>query len=139
MLELVVLIKPCLHALKFVYCSSNDYEEEISVNESNKSNTNFLDDLFNMLYGKSNHNDEVKDEGVKDGQQHQDNSGGLKERQDSDQSLQSHRESEQYDMIKMAVEDSRRDRSHNSFTDLARLGKTLCLKVKGNDCRKRRG
>ncbi len=67
--------------------TSNDYKEEIGVNESNKSNTNFSDELFNMLYGKSNHNDEVEDEGVKDGRQHRDNSGGLKERQDSDQSL----------------------------------------------------
>jgi hypothetical protein len=41
--------------------------------------------------------------------------------------------------IKMAVEDSRRDRSHNSFTVLARLGKTLCLKVRRNDGGKRRG
>ena len=40
--------------------------------------------------------------------------------------------------IKIVVEDSRRDRSHSSLTDLARLGKTLCLKVKGNDCGKRR-
>jgi len=61
----------------------NDDEEEISVsesNESNKINTNIPDELFNGLYGKSLHNDDVEDEGSKDGQQHQDNSGGLKER-----------------------------------------------------------
>jgi len=73
---------------------SDDDEEEISDNESNERNTNLPDDLFYMLYGKSNHDDEVEDEGVKDGHQHQDKSGGFKERQDSDQSLQSPRESE---------------------------------------------
>jgi hypothetical protein len=59
--------------------TSNDDEEEISVNESNDSNTNFPDDLFNVLYGKSPHHDEVEDEGVQDGQQHRDKSGGLEE------------------------------------------------------------
>jgi len=46
----------------------NDDDEEISVNETNESNTNFPDDLFNVLYGKSLHNDEFEDEGVPDGQ-----------------------------------------------------------------------
>ena len=114
MLELVVLVKPCLHALKFLYCSSNDYEEEISVNESNESNTNFPDDLFNMLYGKSNHNDEVEDEGVKDGQEHRDKSGGFKERQDSDQSLKSHRESEQDDMLQIKGTDGKEQQDQDS-------------------------
>ncbi len=57
----------------------NDDKEEISVNESNNSNTNFPDDLFNVLYGKSPHHDEVEDEGVQDGQKHRDKSGGLEE------------------------------------------------------------
>jgi hypothetical protein len=69
----------------------NDDKEEISVNESNNSNTNFPDDLFNVLYGKSPHHDEVEDEGVQNGQQHQDKSGGLEERQDSDKEQQDHR------------------------------------------------
>jgi hypothetical protein len=71
----------------------NDEEEEISVDESTESNTNF--DLFNVLYG----NDEVEDEGVKDGQQQRDKSGGLKETQDSDQSQQSLTESQEDDML----------------------------------------
>ena len=133
----------------------NDDEEEISVsksNESNKINTNIPDDLFNGLYGKSLHNDDVKDEGGKDGQQYQDNSGGLKERckilTNHYRDLERVNKMTWYKLkewmaknnqIKMPVEDSRRGRSHNSFTVLARLGKTLCLKVKGNDCGKRRG
>jgi len=111
----------------------NDDEEEISVNESNESNTNFPDDLFNMLYGKSNHNDEVEDEGVKDGQEHRDKSGGFKERQDSDQSLQSHRESEQYDMLQIKGTDGKEQPDQDSSgglekrqesQQLHRLGKT---------------
>jgi len=49
---------------------SDDDEEEISVNESNESNNNLPDDLLNVLYGKSTHDDKVDDEGVQDGQQH---------------------------------------------------------------------
>jgi len=86
---------------------SDDNEEEISVNESNESNTNLPDDLLDMLYGKSNHNNEVEDEGVKDGHQHQDKSGGFKERQDSDQSLQRPRESEKDDMLQIKGRDGK--------------------------------
>jgi hypothetical protein len=96
---------------------SNDDKEEISVNESNKSNTNIPDDLFHGLYGKSLNNEEVEDEGVKDGQQHQDNSkdgqqhqdnsGGLKEKQVSDQSLQSLTESQQDDMLQIKGTDGK--------------------------------
>ena len=49
---------------------SDDDEEEISVNESNESNNNFPDDLLNVLYGKSTHDNEGDNEGVQDGQQH---------------------------------------------------------------------
>ena len=111
--------------------TSNDEEEEISVNESTECNTNFQDDLLNELYGKSLHNVEVEVEDVQDGQQHRDKTGGLEERQHSDESQQSPRESEQEtddkeQQIKIAVHNLRRRRSYNS-------GKTLCLKVKGNN------
>ena len=96
---------------------SNDDKEEISVNESNKSNTNIPNDLFHGLYGKSLNNEEVEDEGVKDGQQHQDNSkdgqqhqdnsGGLEEKQVSDQSLQSLTESQQDDMLQIKGTDGK--------------------------------
>jgi hypothetical protein len=44
--------------------------------------------------------------------------------------------------IETRVVDLRRSKiltKNNKMTGLARLGKTLCLKVKGNDCGKRRG
>jgi hypothetical protein len=63
--------------------TSNDDEDEISVDDSNDSNTNYPDDLFKLLYDKSTHHDDVEDEGVRDGQ-HQEKSGGLEERQESD-------------------------------------------------------
>ncbi len=72
--------------------------------------------------------------------------------QDSDQSLQRTRESEQDDVVQIKGTDGKeqpdqdgsgglekRQESRNIFTVLARLGKALCLKVKGNDCGKRRG
>ena len=49
--------------------TSNDDKDEISVHDSNDSNTNYPDDLFNVLYDTSTHHDEVEDEGVQDGQQ----------------------------------------------------------------------
>jgi hypothetical protein len=79
--------------------TSMDDEEEMSVNESNESNTNFPDDLLNGLFGKTLHNDDIDDESGKDGHQHRDNSGGLEERQDSDKSLKSPSESEQDDKL----------------------------------------
>jgi hypothetical protein len=67
--------------------SISSSEEEISVNESNDSNTNFPDDLFNVLRGKSPHHDEVEDGGVQNGQQHQEISGGVEETELYDKSL----------------------------------------------------
>jgi hypothetical protein len=64
--------------------TSNDDEDEISVDDSNDSNTNYPDDLFKELYDKSTHHDDVEDEGVRDGQQYQEKSGRLEERQESD-------------------------------------------------------
>jgi len=152
---------------------SDDVEEEISVNESNESNNNLPDYLLNVLYGKSTHHDEVDDDGVQDGQQHRDKSGGLEERQDSDkddkveddgvQDGQQHRDkSSELEETQDSDEDDEDEdegvqhgqqhqdkvvdlrrgkilKKNNKITGLARLGKTLCLKVKGNDCRKRRG
>jgi hypothetical protein len=58
-------------------------EEEISVDESNDSNNNFSDDLFNVLYGES----PPRHGGVQDGQQHQEKSGGVEENELYDKSL----------------------------------------------------
>ena len=128
----------------------NDDKEEISVNESNKSNTNIPDDLFHGLNGKSLHNDEVEDEGVKvdnnikttvvDSRRSKilTNHYRVLQRVNKMTCYKLKGRMAKNNQIKMAVEDSRRCRSHNNFTVLARLGKTLCLKVKGNDCGKRR-
>jgi hypothetical protein len=65
--------------------NSHNDGEEISVNESNECNNNLPGDLFNVLYGESTHHDKVEDEGGQGGQQHREKSGGLEERQDSDE------------------------------------------------------
>jgi hypothetical protein len=106
-------------------CSSNgdddlnisSSEEDISVDESNDSNNNYPDDLFNVLYGNRaetrglrenelydksqqddkvegqdfEEDDKVENESVQVGIQHQDKSGGLQERQhdvDEDEGVQ---------------------------------------------------
>jgi len=66
--------------------TSNDDEDEISVDDSNDSNTNYPDDL-KELYDKSTHHNDVEDEGVRDGQQHQEKSGGVEENDLYDKSL----------------------------------------------------
>jgi hypothetical protein len=84
--------------------SSSDKIYEIDVNDENDTNTNSPDDLFNVLmdpdesrlHVRSKHNDMVDNRKSQDGQPHQDNSGGLKETQDSE-SLQSPREGDQDD------------------------------------------
>jgi hypothetical protein len=86
---------------------SNDDIDEISVNEDDESHTIFPADLFNAFldphksrpHGRSQDNDELKDEGGQDGQPHQDDSGGLEETQESEQSLQSPREGDQDDIL----------------------------------------
>ncbi len=87
---------------------SNDKVEEISVNKDNESHTIFPVVLFNASldphksrpHGRSQVNDELKDEGGQDGQPHLDNSSGIKEMQESEQSLQSPREGDQVDILK---------------------------------------
>jgi hypothetical protein len=106
-------------------CSSNgdddlnisSSEEDISVDETNDSNNNYPDDLFNVLYGNRaetcglrenelydksqqddkvegqdfEEDDKVENESVQVGIQHQDKSGGLQERQhdvDEDEGVQ---------------------------------------------------
>ena len=103
--------------------SSSD--EEISVDESNDSNNNFPDDLFNVLYGES----PPRHGGVQDGQQHREKSGGVQENELYDKSLHDDEVEDEGD----------RDNEEQQDQSFARLGKTLCLKAKGNDCGKRRG
>ena len=85
----------------------NDNVEEISVNKDNESHTIFPADLLSAFldphksrpHGRSQDIDELKDEGGQDNTPHQDDSGGLEETQESEQSLQSPREGDQVDIL----------------------------------------
>ena len=85
----------------------SDDVDEISDNKVDESHTIFPADLFNAFlnphksrqHGRSQDNGKFKDDGGQDGQPHQDNSGGLEEMQESEQSLQSPKEGDQQDIL----------------------------------------
>jgi len=87
--------------------SLSDEIDEIDVNDDDDTNTNSPDDLFNVFFdphdsrpdGRSHDNYKVEVGDSQDGQPDRDDSGGLKETQDSEQSLQSPREGDQDDQL----------------------------------------
>ena len=110
-----------------------------------------MDPHESRLHRRSHNNDELKDEGGQDGQPHRDDSGGLEERQESELSLQSPIEGDQDDILqsKGMVGEEQPDQDGSGGLKVRQKSQQLdspdksgeehCLKVKGNDGRKRRG
>jgi hypothetical protein len=80
-------------------------KEDISVDESNDSNNNLPDDLLNVLYGES----PPCHGGVQDGQQHQEETGGVEENELYDKSLHDDKVEDESDRDKSGGLEERKD------------------------------